>query len=122
MPTWVRLSGSKRCATHTYSREGLGTRHTSVGGKLFKDGQAYLPEILISCRAMNRGVEELKPYLAGTNIYDKGTVVLGTVEGDLHDIGKNIVRMMLESRGFKSCWGLDKVLILWYKDSYHFAW
>lgn len=70
-------------------------------GKLFKEGQAYLPEILISTRAMNRGVEELNPYLAGTDIYNKGTVVLGTVEGDLHDIGKNLVKLMLESNGFK---------------------
>ena len=69
-------------------------------GKLFKEGQAYLPEILISTRAMNRGVEELRPHLAGTNIYNKGTVVLGTVEGDLHDIGKNLVKLMLESNGF----------------------
>ena len=69
-------------------------------GKLFKDGQVYLPEILISCRAMDRGVGELKPYLAGTNIYKKGTVVLGTVQGDLHDIGKKLVRLMLECNGF----------------------
>lgn len=72
-----------------------------VLGKLFKEGQAYLPEILISTRAMNRGVEELRPYLADTDIYNKGTVVLGTVEGDLHDIGKNLVKLMLESNGFK---------------------
>jgi len=69
-------------------------------GKLFKDGQVYLPEILISCRAMDRGVEQLKPYLAGIDIHNKGTVVLGTVEGDLHDIGKKLVRLMLESNGF----------------------
>lgn len=70
-------------------------------GELFKEGQVYLPEILISTRAMNRGVAELKPHLAGADIYNKGTVVLGTVEGDLHDIGKNLVKLMLESNGFK---------------------
>ena len=69
-------------------------------GDLFKDGEVYLPEILISTRAMNRGVEELKPRLAGENISDKGTIVLGTVEGDLHDIGKNLVGLMLGSNGF----------------------
>ena len=69
-------------------------------GKLFKEGQAYLPEILISTRAMNRGVDELKPHLTGTNIHNKGTIVLGTVEGDLHNIGKNLVKLMLESNGF----------------------
>ena len=69
-------------------------------GQLFKDGQVYLPEILISTRAMNRGLEELQPHLAGADIHQKGTVVLGTVEGDLHDIGKNLVGMMLGSNGF----------------------
>ena len=69
-------------------------------GQLFKDGQVYLPEILISTRAMNRGVEVLKPHLEGTDIHTKGTVVIGTVKGDLHDIGKNLVRMMLDSNGY----------------------
>jgi len=69
-------------------------------GELFKDGQVYLPEILISTRAMNRGVEELQPHLADADIHQKGTVVVGTVEGDLHDIGKNLVGMMLGSNGF----------------------
>ena len=69
-------------------------------GQLFKDGQVYLPEILISTRAMDRGLEVLKPHLAGADIHKKGTVVLGTVEGDLHDIGKNLVGMMLGSNGF----------------------
>jgi len=69
-------------------------------GQLFKDGQVYLPEILISTRAMNKGLEELQPHLAGADIHKRGTVVLGTVEGDLHDIGKNLVGMMLGSNGF----------------------
>ena len=70
-------------------------------GQLFKDGQAYLPEILISCRAMNRGVELLKPHLANVDMPNKGKVVIGTVEGDMHDIGKNLVKLMLESNGFQ---------------------
>lgn len=70
-------------------------------GKLFKDGKAYLPEILVSCRAMSRGVEVLKPHLVGVTISNKGTVVVGTVEGDMHDIGKNLVKLMLESNGFR---------------------
>ena len=69
-------------------------------GKLFRDGEAYLPEVLLSCRAMDRGVDELKPYLSDTNMHNKGTVVLGTVEGDLHDVGKNLVRLMLACNGF----------------------
>jgi len=70
-------------------------------GKSFKEGTAYLPEVLIACRAMNRGVEVLKPGLAGVDIPNRGTVVIGTVEGDMHDIGKNLVKLMLESNGFQ---------------------
>jgi len=70
-------------------------------GKLFKDRKAYLPEILVSCRAMNRGVEVLKPHLADVDIPNRGMVVIGTVEGDMHDIGKNLVKLMLESNGFQ---------------------
>ena len=70
-------------------------------GKLFKDGHAYLPEILISARAMRSGTEKLRPHLATKDIQKKGTVVIGTVEGDMHDIGKNLVKMMLESNGYE---------------------
>ncbi len=69
-------------------------------GKLFKDGQAYLPEVLVSVRAMNMGLELLQPYLKAKDISNKGKIVLGTVEGDVHDIGKNLVGMMLKSNGF----------------------
>jgi 5-methyltetrahydrofolate--homocysteine methyltransferase len=69
-------------------------------GQLFKDGQAYLPEILIAARAMRSGTEKLRPHLADAIIQKKGTVVVGTVEGDMHDIGKNLVKMMLESNGY----------------------
>ena len=72
-------------------------------GQLFKDGHAYLPEILISARAMRSGTEKLKPHLATKDIQKKGTVVIGTVEGDMHDIGKNLVKMMLESNGYEVC-------------------
>ena len=68
--------------------------------QLFKDGQVYLPEVLISVRAMNRGLEVLQPHLSTKDISNKGTVVVGTVEGDIHDIGKNLVGMMLKSNGF----------------------
>lgn len=70
-------------------------------GKCFKEGTVYLPEVLIACRAMNRGVDLLKPHLGGSEVGKKGTVVVGTVEGDMHDIGKNLVKLMLESNGFK---------------------
>jgi 5-methyltetrahydrofolate--homocysteine methyltransferase len=70
-------------------------------GELFQDGEVFLPEVLISCRAMDRGVEELKPFLAAGDMHKKGRILIGTVEGDLHDIGKNIVRLMLECGGFE---------------------
>ena len=69
-------------------------------GKCFKEGTAYLPEVLIATRAMNRGVEALKPYMANVKVISKGKVLIGTVEGDMHDIGKNLVKLMLESNGF----------------------
>ena len=70
-------------------------------GQMFKDGQAYLPEILISVRAMNAGLEILQPSLSGDLPPSKGVVVLGTVEGDLHDIGKRLVGMLLGGNGFE---------------------
>ncbi len=70
-------------------------------GELFKDGEVFLPEVLIACRAMDRGVAELRPHLKAGDIHKKGKVIIATVEGDLHDIGKNIVRLMLECAGFE---------------------
>jgi 5-methyltetrahydrofolate--homocysteine methyltransferase len=70
-------------------------------GELFKDGEVFLPEVLIACRAMDRGVAELKPFLKADDVHRKGKIIIGTVEGDLHDIGKNIVRLMLECGGFE---------------------
>lgn len=72
-----------------------------VVGEKFKNNEVYVPEVLISARAMNMGVELLKPYLQSSGVEEKGTVVLGTVKGDLHDIGKNLVRMMMEGKGLK---------------------
>ncbi len=70
-------------------------------GERFKEGEVYLPEILISIRAMNRGVDLLRPHLQGQETRKQGCVVLGTIEGDLHDIGKNLVKLMLEGNGFR---------------------
>jgi len=70
-------------------------------GERFKHDEVFLPEILISIRAMNRGVEVLKPHFTGEETGKEGTVVLGTIEGDLHDIGKNLVKLMLEGNGFR---------------------
>lgn len=71
----------------------------NVVGEKFKNNQVFIPEVLIAARAMNAGVELLKPHLVAEGLESKGTVVIGTVKGDLHDIGKNIVKMMIESKG-----------------------
>jgi 5-methyltetrahydrofolate--homocysteine methyltransferase len=69
-------------------------------GKRFGAGTIYIPDMLVAARAMRAGVEVLRPHLARNNVRSQGTVVMGTVKGDLHDIGKNLVIMMLEGAGF----------------------
>ena len=73
----------------------------SVIGERFKRNEVYVPEVLIAARAMKAGMEILQPKLVSSGVEPKGTVVIGTVKGDLHDIGKNLVGMMLEGAGFK---------------------
>jgi 5-methyltetrahydrofolate--homocysteine methyltransferase len=70
-------------------------------GRLFEEGEKFVPEMLISARAMQTAMKLLKPHLAGADIKSVATVVVGTVAGDLHDIGKNLVAMMLEGSGFE---------------------
>lgn len=71
----------------------------SVVGEKFKNNEVFVPEVLIAARAMNAGVTILKPYLVQAGVESKGKAVIGTVKGDLHDIGKNLVKMMLEGKG-----------------------
>jgi len=70
-------------------------------GDKFKKNEVYVPDVLIAARAMNAGTELLKPLLVTSGAKAKGKVVLGTVKGDLHDIGKNLVRMMMEGKGLE---------------------
>lgn len=70
-------------------------------GKRFEEGKAFVPELLMAARAMKGALELLKPLLAGNNLSRLGVVVIGTVKGDLHDIGKNLVASMLEGCGFE---------------------
>jgi hypothetical protein len=70
-------------------------------GEKFKDGQIYVPEMLVAARAMKKGLETLKPHLVGGTGATIGKFIIGTVAGDLHDIGKNLVAMMVESQGFE---------------------
>ena len=72
-----------------------------VVGDRFQNGEIFVPEMLIAAKAMKKGVEELKPHLAAGAAGALGKVVIGTVAGDLHDIGKNLVAMMIESAGFE---------------------
>jgi 5-methyltetrahydrofolate--homocysteine methyltransferase len=70
-------------------------------GELFEEGEYFVPEMLISARAMQSGMSILRPLLVAQDIKPIGKIVIGTVKGDLHDIGKNLVSMMLEGAGFQ---------------------
>jgi 5-methyltetrahydrofolate--homocysteine methyltransferase len=69
-------------------------------GRLFEEGEFFVPEMLVSARAMQAGLELLKPAMKAADVKSAGTVAVGTVKGDLHDIGKNLVSMMLEGAGY----------------------
>jgi len=73
----------------------------SVAGEKFKNGEYFVPEILVAARAMKASMELLRPLLVATDVQPVGTMVIGTVRGDLHDIGKNLVAMMVEGAGFR---------------------
>jgi 5-methyltetrahydrofolate--homocysteine methyltransferase len=70
-------------------------------GVLFKNNEVFIPEVLVAARAMNAGLAKLGPHLAKAGVKPRGIVVIGTVKGDLHDIGKNLVAMMLRGNGYK---------------------
>lgn len=72
-----------------------------VVGERFKNNEIFVPEMLVAARAMKKGVEVLKPHLASGAVGSRGKMIIGTVQGDLHDIGKNLVAMMIESAGFE---------------------
>ena len=86
-------------SAETILNKGLVVGMTELG-ELFKNGEVYVPEVLVAARAMKAGTALLKPLLQAANVQSLGTVAIGTVEGDLHDIGKNLVAMMLEGTGF----------------------
>ena len=81
-------------------QEGLIAALDEVGHR-FSEGDMFVPEMLKAAQVMKEGLEVIKPYLAESEMPSSGTVVLGTVKGDLHDIGKNLVAMMMEGAGFK---------------------
>jgi corrinoid protein of di/trimethylamine methyltransferase len=73
----------------------------NVVGVKFKNNEVFIPEVLIAARAMNAGAALLKPLLVSEGVKARGKVIIGTVKGDLHDIGKNLVRMMMEGKGLE---------------------
>ena len=73
----------------------------NIVGEKFKKNEVFVPEVLVAARAMNQGVSLLKPLLIESGVPAAGKACIGTVEGDLHDIGKNLVKMMLEGKGFE---------------------
>ena len=73
----------------------------SVIGEKFKNNEVFVPEVLVAARAMNMGAQLLKPLLAEEGVKSAGRVCIGTVKGDLHDIGKNLVKMMMEGKGLE---------------------
>ena len=80
--------------------EGLLSGMNVIGVK-FKNNEVFVPEVLVAARAMNQGAALLKPLLAQDGVTASGKVCIGTVKGDLHDIGKNLVKMMMESKGLE---------------------
>lgn len=81
-------------------REGMLPAMSAIGEK-FKNNEVFVPEVLVAARAMNMGMALLKPYMADCGIEPAGTAVIGTVRGDMHDIGKNLVKMMIEGKSLR---------------------
>jgi 5-methyltetrahydrofolate--homocysteine methyltransferase len=98
--TLVKQALSEGLAAEQILNEGLIAAMQEVG-KMFEIGEYYVPEMLIAARAMKGGLELLRPALTAANVQAIGKIVIGTVQGDLHDIGKNLVAMMMEGAGFE---------------------
>lgn len=96
----VKKSLEENLAPKKILEDGLIKGMGIIGAK-FKKNEVYVPEVLIAARAMHAGMNILKPKLIETGIKNIGVVAIGTVKGDLHDIGKNLVKMMLEGAGFE---------------------
>ena len=96
----VQQAVDEGLSPETILKEGLLPGMNIIGEK-FKVNEVYVPEVLVAARAMNMGAQVLKPYLEQAGVKAVGRVCLGTVQGDLHDIGKNLVKMMLEGKGLE---------------------
>jgi 5-methyltetrahydrofolate--homocysteine methyltransferase len=100
VPAKVQLALENGLTPKTILEDGMIAAMAEVG-RLFEAGEFYVPEMLLSARAMQAGLAVLKPHLKETNVQAAGRVAIGTVKGDLHDIGKNLVAMVLEGAGFE---------------------
>ena len=100
VPGMVQAALEEGSAPIDILNQGMIDAMANVGEK-FKRNEIFVPEMLIAAKAMKKGVEVLKPLLASGEAGAKGKVIIGTVAGDLHDIGKNLVAMMIESAGFE---------------------
>lgn len=96
----VQQALDEGCEPTAILNEGLVPAMSIIGDK-FSAGEVFVPEMLVAARAMSAGTELLKPFLAAEGAEPLGKAVIGTVKGDMHDIGKNLVRMMIESKGFE---------------------
>ena len=96
----VERAIAEGCPPSEILNEGL-LKGMNIIGEKFKKNEVYVPEVLVAARAMNMGSETLRPYLTEEETKAEGKVCLGTVEGDLHDIGKNLVKMMIEAKGIE---------------------
>ena len=96
----VQTALSQGVAANTILKEGLIAAMEEVGRR-YENGDFYVPEMLIAARAMQAGLNLLKPHLIDSGVKSAGKIAIGTVKGDLHDIGKNLVAMMLEGAGFE---------------------
>lgn len=99
-PGYVQAALDEGIAPTVILNDGMIAAMTEVG-RLFEGGEYYVPEMLIAARAMQAGLSVLRPYLVADDVKPAGIVALGTVKGDLHDIGKNLVAMMIEGAGFE---------------------
>ena len=95
----VKIALSNGIPAETILNQGLIVAMNEVG-RLFEEKEYFVPEMLVAARAMQSGLAVLKPHLVASGVPSAGCVVIGTVKGDLHDIGKNLVAMMLEGGGF----------------------
>ena len=96
----VQQAIDEGCEPERILNEGLLDGMNVIGEK-FKNNEVYVPEVLVAARAMNMGMQVLKPELRKNGVKATGKVCIGTVQGDLHDIGKNLVKMMLEGKGLE---------------------